>query len=260
MKLFKSIPFINISQKNTTDKIPCIVVQKQIQINELFYYDRVLYDKSVHQYLFKKYKFTIEQAMAAETFTDDPFGVIAYVFGQFVCQEKINNSLQYNNNWFDIQVLDSLTKPNIGIDLTVNAGLDFDPRNFMSKSNHIHLPSFTITTINELIDKDMNGNHILKIKLKATDTGVYLDKISAKDREREILLPRNTTIKILESNTKGNIIEHIAIIDNNINKDRIKQNLKTIMPMMNYKFLNFYKNNDQISQKLKRYINSHENI
>lgn len=250
---------INIFKKDSitdtnTDEIPCIVIANKRFFNNCYFAGRLQFDFFDHKFLFKKHKFNATQSESAYKFTENPFGVIAYLFAQFICEENIDNDLNYNNELYHIDLLDSLIKSKIGRDIEVNARLSFDPRPFMSKTNHIHLPSFTLTTLNKFTDDPFCGNHVLHIIMKKTDPGAYLDKITANDGEREILLPRNTTIKIIESIEKENRIEHIAVIDNNINPERIQKSIQNIMPILDYNFIKFYRTNKKISKKMKQFI------
>ena len=89
------------------------------------------------------------------------------------------------------------------------SGIKFDPDKEASKhpDRHIHLPAYTSTTLDPNIakrfaytrggDESNNVHHVLKIKVKKGTKAIpVLDHTSYPTPEDEVLLARNTTLKI----------------------------------------------------------------
>lgn len=79
-------------------------------------------------------------------------------------------------------------------------------------NGHIKLPAYTSTSIKKSTAQDFSGadhkgeQHVLHIHMKKGQKGKYLGSNSEYDNEKEMLLPRNTVLKIHPRSTKhGNI-------------------------------------------------------
>ena len=117
----------------------------------------------------------------------------------------------------DIKGLDSAIKRNkLQDDVHVYSGMGRDPSDAASKhpENHYHLPAYTSTTTDKTIARNFAANqaqdrpalrqnglmgHILHLKVPKGHAAAYLNKESHYSHERELLLPRDTTVKITHS-------------------------------------------------------------
>lgn len=107
---------------------------------------------------------------------------------------------------YDIDGLDKATnKHSLEHDLHIYSGLSFNPHKELSKNKTglVHLPAFTSTSVSKDIafnyaKHNQTGGikHILHIHMKPGDRGAYIDQHSVYNGEHEMLLPRNTTLKV----------------------------------------------------------------
>lgn len=136
---------------------------------------------------------------------------------------------------YDIAALDSATDRKIDRNLVVHSTIGFDPRNKISSNGLLHLPCYTSTTLDPKVAYNLGdlyrantGDHlchVLKIHLKPGDRGSYVEPAKLyDDTEREILLPRNTTLRITHSELdKGDKVIHHAEVVHGIHPDEIEK-------------------------------------
>ena len=104
-----------------------------------------------------------------------------------------------------IKHLDDITHKPIGKELHVHSGVGFDPREHFKEGDdhfHLHLPAYTSATIDKNMAKMFSNaknppeKHILHVHMKSTDKGHYLGSRSMNPEEHEVILPRNTKLKV----------------------------------------------------------------
>ena len=109
--------------------------------------------------------------------------------------------------------LDHETEKEYGHEHTLyhGCGRDFNPGKFASKhpERHIKLPAFTSTSVNKKMATGFADTgyvrHILHIHMKATDKGHPILHRSSIGNEHEVLLPRNTVLKVRPHSDKERI-------------------------------------------------------
>lgn len=231
MKTYKTL----ISDLEKTDIVPAVLIHKVLcNLDE--------YHKPAQENELRKYM-------------EESLGINAYLFGQHHANEPIVDQFIHNNINYNIPILDSTMK-NTGHNIIAYSGLSFDPRTTKSVTGHIHLPAYTSLSMSDQhgngFAKAQNGTkHILQLRINSSDKSAYLG-----GDEFEILLPRNTTIKLHRSENhhySDNTMVHHGTIDNTVPDERIEHNLERLKTM-NKKLFDFYKTHPYVSSKVKEFI------
>lgn len=171
-------------------------------------------------------------------YSADSTGLNLFLLANHHVNDPIPSFINTINNSFNIPVLDgAINKMNMYIERpdVVYSGLGFDPRSY-SVDGKIHFPGYISSSTNPVLAdafsgavKGIDGNynkHILKIQLNPDD------KICPLAYENEMVMPRNTTIKIIKSSKDDvdpDMMIHDAVVEptdiNNVerNEDFIKK-------------------------------------
>lgn len=81
--------------------------------------------------------------------------------------------------------------------MTVYTGPHFNPHEHAGK--RIHLPAFTSASLSPHVAKDFGvGNHVLRIHLPEGHPHLFMDHESTYQGQAEVVLPRNTTLRIAD--------------------------------------------------------------
>jgi hypothetical protein len=99
----------------------------------------------------------------------------------------------------DVAALDKAVHQPLKQDVHVHSGVRFNPGRLARNhpEGHIHLPAYTSTSLDrQVANQFSDSGHILHIHLKAGDKARYVGADSHYPHEKEVLLPRHTTIKV----------------------------------------------------------------
>jgi hypothetical protein len=105
----------------------------------------------------------------------------------------------------DVAALDKAVSHPLKRDVHVYSGVRFNPGQVASRhpEGHIHLPAYTSTSLDRgVANQFADSGHILHVHLKAGDKARYLGADSHYTHEKEVLLPRHTTLKVHPEPTK----------------------------------------------------------
>ena len=221
----------------------------------------------LEQHLKNRYNdFTPQERENIQNYSDHSFHLNGHLLAShhLGVQPKQNPTFERT---YDLGVMDNLlSRKPIGRRTTLFSGIGFDPRTQMSKTGHIHLPSYTSTSISPKASysfakegKDYDEDkHMLRISASPHDTGAYIGTPSGYIHEREFVLPRNTTLRIHKSERSKedpSLWIHHATIDNNIDPKNIERNPEVIEGLHD-NFHSAFKNepdNSEISTALKKH-------
>lgn len=93
-------------------------------------------------------------------------------------------------------------------DLHVHAGVSFHPGHYAEEFGHVHLPAFTSTSLSagvahsfsRKLGPDRDERHVLHIHMKPGDHAAYIGHVSNMRGEKEVLIPRHTTLHVDHEN------------------------------------------------------------
>lgn len=146
---------------------------------------------------------------------EDKTNIKRYTSGSNVLNRKLyynsigNSDIEENIDGHDIPKLDKSINRNIGTNLSSYSGLRFDPTKDFNRAKRMNngivkLPAYTSTSIDKNIAHryaEPTGfsktRHIIHFHLDNDDNGTFVGNHSAHPGESELLLPRNTRIKLL---------------------------------------------------------------
>lgn len=147
-----------------------------------------------------------KQAKAVEKYTYDSGGINR----PLIHNATLGHSGYTKNTHDHITALDSVTDHVYGHAHSLYHGAGFNPDSFASKhpDRHIKLPGFTSTSVDKdqahkfaraygtTDEHEVHNSHVLHIHTNSTDKGVPLMHHSSSSNEKEVLLPRNTVLKV----------------------------------------------------------------
>jgi len=266
-------------EKEKKDKIPCgivihdkkyieklrqhkIDIQKKKNINEKKGEGEEQLEK-LHQELLTKESHGPDEKKAIKAYSDKSFELNALLLGHHHVGVETNPQLSLNNGRhnYNLNHLDRATNKPIGKSVTVFSGLGFDPRKQV-KNKRIHFPAYTSSSIDKqaansfAIRQDDNKKHMLRINLTPRDHGAYIGTPSGYINERELLLPRNTTMRIHRSIPDENdpsLIIHHASIEHDVPDHEIERN-PNLIRNLHRNFHEVYLNELNAHPKLKALV------
>lgn len=181
--------------------------------------------------------------------------------------------LKHNNKDIDynIYAMDAATNHRIGRNAILYSGIRYDPRHYIRSDGKMILPAYTSVSLskagaNDFInpnwDKTENPEefHMLKISAQPNDNAAVMGHIEYRlKKERELVLPRNTVLKIHRSvrdTENPNLWIHHATIEHDTDPNEFKGDINNIVNMRS----NYHRallGNDNIPSAIKQVLYKH---
>ena len=164
-----------------------------------------------HEELSKHYNFTPEHEGHLKAHTDDSTDVNNYLWDKHEDVPEFGHDPHHEHN---IKKMDhALSAYKTPSNLIVYSGIHYDPRGRMNSEKVVHHPAYMSTSLDKDIAKGFasdkpasprqaKGKHILAIHVPEGHPGAYVGHISHVSSEREFVLPRDTKLKHIKTESE----------------------------------------------------------
>lgn len=263
--------------KEIREKIPTgIVVHKELIPTAIIYHshtDRPVLETTlaqaepIHQELSDSSDFNDKEKEEIKNYGRSSFGLNATLIGRHHFNEPVTEKIHDHH----IPTLDKITNKPIGRKLTVFSGLGFDPTKRMDSKGRVFLPSYTSSSLTKETADYFAGmqkkagerfKHVLKLHLNPENRGAYTAPHTGTSFEREMLLPRNSTIHITHSEQDPNdpkqMIHH-ATISHDTHPDEAERNPEALTSLPDVFHHHYTTKKDSLTPENRQtYINLHK--
>lgn len=262
----EKIPAGIIYKDRPKEKIPVAIIikpqNKEIKEN---INDSLKEIDELHNELTKNENYSDQEKKEIKRYADSSFGLNANLLAKHHFNEEHGEHVHGSfpdKEPHHLPTLDKITKKPLKRPLTTYSGVSFDPRKIMTSDGRIHLPAFTSTSLDletakrfgSTDPKQTKTKHVIKFDLNPENQGAYIANHTELSSERELLLPRNSTITIHHSvpdEKDQSITVHHATVTHDTNPNDVERNPEHLANLPD-KFHSHYLNNQNALSSSQR--------
>lgn len=233
------------------EKIPAVVIIHDHSSNRISESTRKETDP-IHDELTQSEDLSDPEKDELKRYSRSSFDLNATLIGRHHLDQPVTESVHGHH----LPTLDRLTRKPIGRKLSVFSGVGFDPQKEANSEGLLHLPAYTSSSLVRDVGHDFaemqrpagaKMKHILHIHMEPHNQGIYTAN-HGHSFEREMLLPRKTTLRITKSEPSPdypNTMIHHATVENEPHPDGDIEKNPQYLTKLPERFHYHYKTNQE---------------